>query len=264
MNINISNSYPYFAVIVGNSRLHWGYFKTDKLQITWDTPHLSKPITTNKLPKHLLLPQLPDDLPVYFTSVVLSQTQLWKTYPKIKIITQVHIPLQKLYPTLGIDRALAVLGAGKTYGFPCLVIDAGTALTFTGVDGDQALIGGAILPGLRLQLKSLANNTAALSEEVLPMSLPTPWGTTTSEAIQSGVVYAILAVIKTFIKDWSKKFSDSQVIITGGDSQQIINYLKDDNDEFLDNLKQDSNLIFWGIREVFFLCRINNYAKVQT
>ncbi|BAP18328.1 pantothenate kinase [cyanobacterium endosymbiont of Epithemia turgida] len=263
MNINISNLSPYFALIVGNSRLHWGYFKTDKLQITWDTPHLSKPITTNKLPKHLLLPQLPDDLPVYFASVVFSQTQLWETYPKIKIITQVHIPLQKLYPTLGIDRALAVLGAGKTYGFPCLVIDVGTALTFTGVDGDQALVGGAILPGLRLQFKSLANNTAALSEEVLPMSLPILWGTTTSEAIQSGIVHAILAGIKTFIKDWLEKFSDSQVIITGGDSQQVITYLKDNNYDFLDKLKQDSNLVFWGTREVFSLCIINNGTKIK-
>ncbi|YAI82541.1 MAG: pantothenate kinase [cyanobacterium endosymbiont of Rhopalodia sterrenbergii] len=263
MNIDIPNSSPYFALVVGNSRLHWGYFKTDKLQITWDTPHLSKPLTTNKLPQHLLLPQLPDDLPVYFTSVVFSQTKLWETYPKIKIITQAHIPLQKLYPTLGIDRALAVLGAGKTYGFPCLVIDAGTALTFTGVDDNQALVGGAILPGLRLQFKSLANNTAALSEEVLPTNLPIPWGTTTSEAIQSGIVHTVLAGIKTFIKDWLKKFSNSQVIITGGDSQQIINYLKDDNDNFLDILKQDSNLIFWGTREVFFLCKINNCAKAK-
>ncbi|BBA79843.1 pantothenate kinase [cyanobacterium endosymbiont of Rhopalodia gibberula] len=264
MNIDISNSSPYFALVVGNSRLHWGYFKKDKLQTTWDTPHLSKPITTNKLPKHLLLPQLPDDLPVYLTSVVLSQTQLWETYPKIKIITQAHIPLQKLYPTLGIDRALAVLGAGRTYGFPCLVIDAGTALTFTGVDGDQALVGGAILPGLRLQFKSLANNTAALSEEVLPISLPILWGTTTSEAIQSGIVHAILAGIKTFIKDWLKKFSDSSVILTGGDSQQIITYIKDDNDDFLDDLKQDSNLIFWGTREVLFSCIISNCAKAKT
>lgn len=263
MNVNVSNLFPCFALIVGNSRLHWGYFKADKLQTTWDTPHLSKPITTNKLPKHLLLPQLPDDLPVYFTSVVVSQTQLWETYPKIKIITQAHIPLQKLYPTLGIDRALAVLGAGKTYGFPCLVIDAGTALTFTGVDGDQALVGGAILPGLRLQFKSLANNTAALPEEILPMSLPIPWGMTTSEAIQSGIVHCILAGIKTFIKDWFKKFSDSQVIITGGDSQQIITYLKDNNYDFLDKLKQDNNLIFWGTREVFLSCKINNYAKTK-
>ncbi|WP_267383864.1 pantothenate kinase [Cyanobacterium sp. uoEpiScrs1] len=249
--MNISNSPTYFALVVGNSRLHWGYFKTGELQNTWDTPHLSRPITTNKLPKHLLPPKLPDNLPVYFTSVVFSQTKLWKTYPKIKIITQAHIPLHKLYPSLGMDRALAVLGAGKTYGFPCLVIDAGTALTFTGVDHDHTLVGGAILPGLRLQFKSLANNTAALSEEVLPTNLPIPWGMTTSEAIQSGIIYTVLAAIKTFVKDWLKNFSTSKVLITGGDSQRIISYLKVDNDYFSERLKQDSNLIFWGIREVF-------------
>ena len=39
-----------------------------------------------------------------------------------------------MYPTLGIDRALALYSAGSTFRFPVLVIDAGTALRFTGAD----------------------------------------------------------------------------------------------------------------------------------
>jgi hypothetical protein len=53
------------------------------------------------------------------------------------------------------------------------------------------------------------------------------------------------------------------VIITGGDSQQVITYLKDNNYDFLDKLKQDSNLIFWGTREVFSLYIINNGTKIK-
>jgi len=63
--------------------------------------------------------------------VVPNQRELWANYGNLRIITLKDIPLLDLYPTFGIDRALAVLGAGKKYGFPCLVIDAGTALTFT-------------------------------------------------------------------------------------------------------------------------------------
>ena len=51
---------------------------------------------------------------------------------------------------------------GETGGFPMLVIDAGTALTFTGADANQCLVGGAILPGLRLQLASLGQKTGQL------------------------------------------------------------------------------------------------------
>ena len=84
-------------------------------------------------------------------SVVPSQTALWQIYPNVHIINLDQIPLQGVYPTLGIDRALALWGAGKTWGFPMLVIDAGTAMTFTGADANQCLVGGAILPGLGLQ-----------------------------------------------------------------------------------------------------------------
>lgn len=50
-----------------------------------------------------------------------------------------------------------------------LVIDAGTALTFTAADADQRLVGGAILPGLGLQRSSLAQKTATLPRvELLP------------------------------------------------------------------------------------------------
>ncbi len=252
MTINSFNSSQYFTLVVGNSRLHWGYFQQGTLHKTWDTPHLLNPITTDTLPQHLLLPQLPDDLPIYFASVVPSQTKLWETYPRINKITLSQIPLKKVYPTLGIDRALAVLGAGETYGFPCLVIDAGTALTFTGVDGDRTLVGGAILPGLRLQFKSLASNTAALPELVLPTSLPTFWATTTADAIQSGIIHTFLAGIDTFVKDWLNKFSNSKVILTGGDSQQILTYLTLGNDNVAHHLQQDSNLIFLGVRKLFF------------
>jgi type III pantothenate kinase len=44
-------------------------------------------------------------------------------------------------------------GAGVLHGWPCMVVDAGTALTFTRGGTDGLLLGGAILPGLGLSLK---------------------------------------------------------------------------------------------------------------
>ncbi|MEA5508872.1 pantothenate kinase [Crocosphaera sp. UHCC 0190] len=246
-NLSTSKSTDWLALVIGNSRLHWGYFKQNKLQSIWDNEHLSKPLITQILPQNLLLPNIPNNLPLYIASVVPFQTKLWQTYPETQIITLDKIPLNNLYSTMGIDRALALLGAGQIYGFPCLVIDAGTALTLTGVDRDRALMGGAILPGLKLQFQSLATKTAALPNVSLSETLPLRWSINTPDAITSGILYTILGGIRTFIDDWLNNYPNSPIILTGGDSQLLLNYFKQKYPDISENLKQDKDIIFWGI-----------------
>lgn len=54
-----------------------------------------------------------------------------------------------------------------------MVVDCGSALTFTAADARGKLAGGAILPGVRLQLAVLGTRTAQLpSDIVLPDELP--------------------------------------------------------------------------------------------
>jgi type III pantothenate kinase len=175
---------------------------------------------------------------------------IWQTYPNLQVITLEQIPLLGTYPTLGIDRALALWGAGKTYGFPVLVIDAGTALTFTGADANCRLIGGAILPGLRLQLRSLSHQTAALPEVELPEQLPPRWALDTRDAIQSGTIYTLLAGIEDFIAAWRQEFPASKVIITGGDRTYLFNYLQRYSPQIAAEVIDDPNLIFWGMRSL--------------
>ena len=145
----------WIGLMIGNSRLHWGYFRGQTLLACLDTPHLNEPLS-NEFLRQIFPKLLTNKYKCAFivASVVPSQKELCANYGNLRIITLKDIPLLDLYPTFGIDRALAVLGAGKKYGFPCLVIDAGTALTFTGVDRDKKLVGGAILPGLKVQLAS--------------------------------------------------------------------------------------------------------------
>lgn len=252
----------WLALTIGNSRLHWAWFIGANLQETWDTKYLPVEIleqliqrgTSGILPEELLPPLLVSTLnsqiPLYIASVVPAQTKLWQTYPYPKIITLDSIPLLGLYPTLGIDRALALLGAGETYGYPILVIDGGTALTFTGADSNRNLIGGAILPGLRLQIESLSQRTEALPAIQLPTNLPPRWAKETSTAIASGVLYTILAGIRDFITHWHYQFPDSKIAITGGDANLLLTYLKTQYPEIKYQLIADSQLIFWGIRSI--------------
>ena len=160
------------------------------------------------------------------------------------------IPLKNLYPTLGIDRALAVLGSGETYGFPSLVIDGGTALTLTGVNQAKELVGGAILSGLNLQFQSLATKTAALPALKFPQTLPTRWAMNTEDAIASGILYNLLSGIIGFIEDWLNQFPESKIILTGGDGERLLSYLNEIYPDIANYCKFDPNLIFWGMRSL--------------
>jgi len=163
-----------------------------------------------------------------------------------------RIPVQGLYPTLGIDRILALLGAGTTYKWPVLVIDAGTALTVTG-GVRQHFAGGAILPGLQLQLQSLSQGTAALPTVELPTQLPLRWALDTGPAMQSGILYTTLAGLQTYMADWWKHAPTSTVLFTGGDGQRLYELMaelfKQETPDLVESgVRFDENLLFWGLR----------------
>lgn len=257
----------WLALEIGNSRLHWGWFEGEALQETWDTPHLSASIAPQlsqcKAFADLLREILSTDAialksksqnlkslpPIYIASVVPSQTALWQAYPEVQVITLDKIPLFGVYPTLGVDRALAVLGAGENFGYPILVIDAGTALTFTGADRDRRLVGGAILPGLSLQLQSLgqtANLPSIATQEIL--ALPERWALNTPEAIQSGVIYTLIASIRDFMTAWREKFPTTQICFKGGDGKLLLEYLRSLYPDLALKIAYEPNLTFWGMR----------------
>lgn len=251
----------WLGLMIGNSRLHWGWFVGGDLICAWDCDYVSPAVIKQlaecknlDVPCILSFPHLEASdfpIPLYLASVVPNQTAIWQNYPQVNLITLEKIPLSGLYPTLGIDRALALFGAGVAWGFPMLVIDAGTAMTYTAADNNQCLIGGAILPGLGLQLASLAEKTGqlpAVGSEILS-SIPR-FANNTEQAMQSGVIYTLLAGIKDFVEDWWKLFPEGNVAITGGDSILLFNYLKSVYPEIANDLMIEKNLIFWGMKAI--------------
>ncbi|NQE33211.1 pantothenate kinase [Microcoleus asticus] len=266
------------ALAIGNSRLHWGLFAGKTLEKTWDTEHLKADAVSRlseaqkveylvqtvrrsieELSSQNLrcLPATPAfsspdtlslvPLPLVLASVVPQQTAIWQSYPDVRIITLDQLQIGGLYPTLGIDRALALLGAGNQLGWPVLLIDAGTALTFTGADVNRYLVGGAILPGLGLQLSSLGKKTAALPLISLPENLPHRWATDTAGGIQSGVVYATVAGVRDFIEDWRCLFPNSKIALTGGDRTLLLQYLASAFPDTASAVIVAPEAIFWGI-----------------
>ncbi|AFZ34165.1 putative transcriptional acitvator, Baf family [Stanieria cyanosphaera PCC 7437] len=253
----------WLALAIGNSRLHWAWFRGEVIQLAWDSQHLSGFRQNCQIPPEVLPPNQVSvnlsQLPLCIASVVPEQTLLWRNAALVQVITLSNIPLNNLYSNLGIDRALAVWGAGDTYGFPCLVVDAGTALTFTGVDGNHSLVGGAILPGLRLQFQALGQHTAALPEVELTSTLPLRWAVDTITAIESGIIYTVLAGIANFIVDWWQQFPNSSVVFTGGDAYYLYKNLPKFIPEMATKTKLEPHLLFWGMRLAYLQ---SNQSKI--
>lgn len=231
MNNHLNN---YLAIAIGNTRIKAVILSSDRqIMAEYAYTHEQLPSLEAKLADR-------DFADIAIASVVPELLTSWHNLPQTKIIKTSDIPLHGLYATMGCDRALAAYGAGEIYGYPVLVIDAGTAITLTGIDADQALVGGAIVAGLRSQFAVLHKNTAALPDLLIPQTLPERWATDTNSAIQGGVAHILVAGLQAYIDDWRSRFADSKVIITGGDGDHLMKWgLKVD---IIDN-----NLIFWGI-----------------
>ena len=244
----------WLAVVAGNSRLHWGWFERDLLQETWDTNHLANAIASDCPPSSYLTKSLSDrqlnNIPVYFASVVARQTEYWQSYQHLNKISLSDLALTNTYPTFGIDRALTAFGAVSLYRQDCLIIDGGTALTFTGVDRHKQLIGGAILPGLRSQLTTLEQTTSALPDVQLPQHLPSRWAVDTDTAIASGILYTVLAGVDSYIADWRKRFPNGRAIFTGGDGKLLANFYQQQFNA-VPYITLERNLIFQGFLAVY-------------
>jgi type III pantothenate kinase len=239
----------WLALAIGNSRLHWAYFAGQELQQTWHSDYFTPTADWREVAQPDW--SIPAYTPLYLASVVPAQTTQWQPFAQ-RILTLADVPLQGLYPTLGLDRALAALGAGETYGYPLLLIDAGTALTFTGINADRQLVGGAILPGLRLQWQALHQGTAALPDFQADFKPANRWAIKTEEAIASGIFHSALASIRDFYLDWQSQFPETALVITGGDGKILYLSLQSKHGQpyALKSLNHSPDAIFKGMSAV--------------
>lgn len=124
---------------------------------------------------------------------------------------------------IGADLMCNATEAWCRFHAPAIIVDFGTALTFTVVDQNGEIAGGSIAPGLGTAIKSLALNTAQLPE--VPLVAPySSLGQTTAECIQSGVVlgykglveYMISRLKKDLVSKCGCKSEEIHVAATGG------------------------------------------------
>ncbi|MEO0801283.1 MAG: type III pantothenate kinase [Cyanobacteria bacterium J06642_2] len=220
---NTDSAAGWLAVAVGNSRILWGQYTGDKLR-EWGRLDIASNVEFERY-----LRAACDRICLASVGDVTAALTLWPALSCARQLDLNDVPLANTYATLGLDRALAVVGAARKQGWPVLVVDGGTALTLTAVDELGAFAGGAIVPGLRLQRQSLFASTAALPtvrEDVLT-AWPIPrWACETEAAIQSGIIYGAIATIRAFCQDWRFRYPDGSIVFTGGDGE-FLHYVAD-------------------------------------
>lgn len=137
-----------------------------------------------------------------------------------------RVPLKMGYKTpdtLGPDRLAAACGAWALHpAEDCLVIDAGTCITVDFLDRQGVYHGGAIMPGLAMNLQALHTFTAKLPLISLDGIDKAPvLGRSTEESIVAGTLGATLLALAGYVALYRQKSPSLRVLLTGGDADRL-------------------------------------------
>ena len=144
---------------------------------------------------------------------------LWLDW-KLKLGVEIDYPNPQ---SIGADRLANAAAVTALYGFPAIVVDFGTAVTFDIVSGRRAYIGGVIAPGLEAMTNFLYRRTALLPK----LSLKEPRravGKSTIQAMLSGAVFGYRGLVREILAQVrAEQFPHKKVhvVATGGYARLI-------------------------------------------
>ncbi len=127
---------------------------------------------------------------------------------------------------VGADLVANAVAAYARFQSNCIVVDFGTALTFTAVAEPGDLLGVAIAPGLNSAAGALSRDTAQLPRvQLIPP--PTAIGRNTTHSIQSGLVYGYVGLVEALIGRMRQELGGQACVVATGGLAPIIAPLTD-------------------------------------
>ena len=124
---------------------------------------------------------------------------------------------------VGADRVVNALAAFSRFGGPAIVIDFGTATNFDVVSSKGEFIGGVIAPGMQASAASLFSRTARLTR-VEFAAPPSVVGTSTVEAVQSGLIFGTAGEVDGIVTRILTELPGATTIATGGLAPVVLPY----------------------------------------
>lgn len=145
---------------------------------------------------------------------------------------------------LGSDRVVDAVAAINCYKAPVMVIDMGTATTMSVIDESGSFLGGMIVPGIKISVEALAQNTSQLPH----IALEKPdyvIGKNTVECMQSGLIYGNASLVDGMIQRVEEELKRKVTpIATGGLSKFIVPHCKN-------KIIYDEHLLLKGLYILF-------------
>lgn len=232
------------AVDIGNSNIVFGFFHSEEWRYLWRMETgISKAVANYEIPFNQLL--LENDLdPGNVRKIIISSvvppltpiiTRMLKNifrqdliiigpdiYPKLKI--QITNPYE-----IGSDLVANAVAAYEMFGQSCIVVDFGTALTFTTISDSGKILGVAIAPGLQTAIRSLSQETSKLPE--VPLKQPdSALGKDTVHAIQAGVLIGYAGLVDHMLKIIKKELVQPYKVVATGGLSSILSSVQDQFD----------------------------------
>ena len=249
------------AVDVGNTDTVFGIWQNEKWTHIFRTLSLpDKPVHyyESQLRLHFLEANLVTNdvnvvvlssvVPALTPTLVTMLTDLFMRPPivvKHDIFPEVKVNIDNANE-IGSDLVANAVAAFVKYQRNAVIVDFGTALTFTTISADGEILGVAIAPGLKTAVKALFSNTAQLPE--VPLVLPqSPLGKNTTHAIQAGILLGYESLVRGMITRIRREMDGDCIALATGGLSSIIDTLHGEFVEINRNLTLDG-LRFIGER----------------
>ena len=237
------------AVDIGNTSIAFGVFQGKKLKSAWKIS--TQEALSGTHPGKGMCPHIDAHIDaVIISSVVPKATPIiekaiakkYKLRPLL-LGENIKAPIKNLYrkpKQVGQDRLVDAIAAKELYGYPAIVIDFGTAITFDVISRKGEHLGGLIFPGIETSRDALSQKAALLPKIKVapPKGLI---GRDTVDSMRSGVFYGTGALCDGVIAKLRAKYGPMKVIATGGHARLMARYSKSIK-------KVDPNLTLKGLR----------------
>lgn len=241
------------VIDIGNTDTVFGLWADEKWVHIFRTPSLKDEPSFHyetKLRLHLLEANLRADAltTAVLSSVVPQLTPIltgmltdFMGKPPILVKHDIYPPVRvniERADEIGSDLVANAVAAFVKYRRNIVVVDFGTALTFTTVSAEGEILGVAIAPGLKTAVKALFSNTAQLPE--VPLRLPqSAIGKNTTQAIQAGILWGYEGLVKGMIDRIRHELNGDCIAVATGGLSSIIETLQGEFVEINRNLTLD-------------------------
>lgn len=233
----------HLIIDIGNTRSKLGFFAAGKLQ----RRVVVEKLTVTELKKYGHKYKV-ERVALSATAKVpvAVENYLKKNVTYLRLTHRTPLPISNLYKTpktLGRDRIAGVVGALDQFpGKNCLVVDAGTCITYDFLDADAKYHGGGISPGMLMRLESMNAFTAKLPLVKAAKQVKLV-GFSTKTSLQSGGQLGAVMEVEGFIRRYRAEFGKINVLLTGGDADFFANHLKT-------KIFVNPNLVLYGLNKI--------------